>query len=317
MRLLLAALMILCVAPAAGQGMRASAVADEAVTMVIRPSVTNFRREADGLHQAVMALCAEPSERGLRLARDRFTSTLLSYGRIELLTLGPATEENRAARLLAPVSSQVADAATLDAGIGPAEGTSGLAPGQQGLGALELILFAPESTALTAAAGARRCGYGLAMAEEISIIGEALLAGWYSPRGVALRIMAPRPEYPDYRTDADTIAALASVLATGVARIGERLEALRDGRGEQFAASGQTLAMVAANLSGLESLYRLSGIGRAADDGAVAHTRITAAFEALTAAVEQGAEAGLSEFATLGAQLERDLAALPAIVVAD
>lgn len=317
MRLLLAALMILCVAPAAGQGMHASAVADEAVTLVIRPSVTNFRREADGLHQAVTALCAEPSERGLGLARDRFTSTLLAYGRIEPLTLGPATEENRAARLLAPVSSQVADAVTLDAGIGPAEGTAGLAPGQQGLGALELILFAPESTALTAAEGAKRCGYGLAVAEEISMLGEALLAGWYSPRGVALRFMAPRAEYPDYRTDADTIAALASVLAKGVTGIGERLDGLGDGRGGQFAASGQTLAIVAANLSGLESLYRLSGIGRAADDGAVAHTRITAAFAALIAAVEQGADEALSEFATLGAQLERDLAALPAIVVAD
>lgn len=284
MRLLLAALLMMCVAPVMAQDTPAHAAPDEAVIQAIRPAMTNFRREAAGLEQAMNVLCQTPSAEALATASDRFGKAVLAYGHVELIRIGPLMEDNRSERLLfwpdrrgiglRQVQAILADK---DETAATAEGLAGKSVAVQGLGALEFVLFGTGAEELATADGDFRCRYGRAIAQSVSAIAEQLQAGWYSPKGVAVRLMAPRPEYPDYRTDIEALEALVGVLSHGVEAVRDiRLNPVLSVDGAPakpkqglFWRSGLTIPMIRADIEGLETLYRLSGVGTAAPGSSI------------------------------------------------
>jgi hypothetical protein len=207
----------------------------------------------------------------------------LAFGRIELVRLGPLTEENRLERLLfwpdrrgtglRQVQAILADedetATTLD-------GLAQKSVAVQGLGALEFVLFGTGAEALGGAGGDFRCRYGAAIASNVATMAAEIEREWMAADGIADHLMAPEVGFSDYRTETEALEALVGVLSHGV-------EAVRDTRINPFIAkdgaeakprqalfwrSGLTVPMIAANLDGLAALYRVSGVGAVTPESA-------------------------------------------------
>ena len=280
MRLLLIVLMLFCAGPALAQAVTPAQVLAAAVNQVIRPGVAAFKNRANGLESAMGGLCATPSDRALGIARQQFGLTAQAYGRIEFLRIGPLMEDNRADRLLfwpdrrgiglRQVQAILAeeDASAIEV-LSLREKTVAV----QGLGALEFVLFGTDAEGLSVPDGGFRCRYGQAIAANISGIADQVAMGWYRYDGVASHLTRPVPENADYRSETEALEALVGLLAHG-------LEGLRDTRINPFIAqgdatanpkqalfwrSGLTMAMIAANIEGMEALVAGSDLALAVE----------------------------------------------------
>lgn len=280
MRFVLAVFLMLCLGPVTAQEPSRGAVLTAAVNSVIRPALADFKNRASGLESAMGALCAVPSEATMAIAVQQFGLAAMAYGRIEFVRIGPLMEDNRADRLLffpdrrgiglrqvqailAESDSTAVDALTLrDKSVAV-----------QGFGALEYVLFGTGAETLSTAEGAFRCRYGQAITRNISVNADALARGWYSYDGVAEHLTRPMPDNADYRTETEALEALVGLASHG-------LEAVRDQRIAPFMASVEgaakpkqalfwrsalTMAMIRANLEGIEKLVAVSGMARAVD----------------------------------------------------
>ncbi|WP_316355869.1 imelysin family protein [Devosia sp.] len=278
MRLVLIVLMLFCAGPALAQAITPAQVLAAAVNQVIRPSVAAFKNRANGLESAMGGLCAAPSDRALGIARQQFGLTAQAYGRIEFLRIGPLMEDNRADRLLfwpdrrgIGLRQVQAILAEEDASATEVMGLRDKSVAVQGLGALEFVLFGTDAEGLLGADGAFRCRYGQAIAANISSIADQVAMGWYRYDGVASHLTRPVPENYDYRSETEALEALVGLLSHG-------LEGLRDTRVNPFIAQGEaaanpkqallwrsglTMAMIAANIEGMEALVAGSGLARA------------------------------------------------------
>jgi predicted lipoprotein len=278
MRLMLAALMLFCAGPALAQAVTPSQVLNAAVNEVIRPGVAAFKTRASGLESAMGGLCAVPSEGALAIARQQFGLAAQSYGRIEFLRIGPLMEDNRADRLLfwpdrrgIGLRQVQAIIAEEDASASDVTGLREKSVAVQGFGALEYVLFGIDAEGLAGAEAEFRCRYGQAIAANISVIADQVAMGWYRYDGVASHLTRPVPENADYRTETEALEALVGLVAHGI-------EGLRDTRINPFLAqgdaaakpkqalfwrSGLTMAMIAADIEGMEALVAGSGMARA------------------------------------------------------
>ena len=278
MRLVITVLMLLCPVPVLAQAITPSQVLAAAVNEVIRPGVVAFKSRASGLESAMGGLCAVPSDRALAIARQQFGLTAEAYGRIEFVRIGPLMEDNRADRLLfwpdrrgiglRQVQAILADQ---DASASAAMTLRDKSVAVQGLGALEFVLFGTDSEGLSGADAAFRCRYGQAIAANISSIADQVAMGWYRYDGVASHLTRPVPDNSDYRTETEALEGLVGLVAHGI-------EGLRDGRIGPFVArddaaanpkqalfwrSGLTMAMIRANIEGMEALVAGSGLAQA------------------------------------------------------
>jgi hypothetical protein len=275
MRLVLIVLLLFGAGPVLAQDTTPSQVLAAAVNQVIRPAVAAFKSRASGLESAMGALCAVPSERALSIARQQFGLAVQAYGRIEFVRLGPLMEDNRADRLLfwpdrrgTGLRQVQAILAEEDPAASAVTTLRGKSVAVQGFGALEFVLFGTDAEMLLTAEGAFRCRYGQAIAANVSNIADQVAMGWYSYDGVASHLTRPVPENADYRTETEALEALVGLVSHG-------LEGLRDARILPFIAqgdaaarpkqalfwrSGLTMAMIAANIEGMETLVAVSGI---------------------------------------------------------
>ena len=280
MRLVLVVLMLFCAGPALAQAVAPSQVLAAAVNEVIRPGVAEFKSRASGLESAMGGLCAVPSDRALAIARQQFGLTALAYGRIEFLRIGPLMEDNRAERLLfwpdrrgIGLRQVQAILAEQDASATNVTELRNKSVAVQGLGALEFVLFGTDAEALAGTDAAFRCRYGQAIAANISNLADQVAMGWYRYDGVAPHLTRPVPENTDYRSETEALEALVGLVAHG-------LEGLRDTRINPFIAqdgaaarpkqalfwrSRLTMAMIAANIEGMEALVAGSGLARAVE----------------------------------------------------
>jgi hypothetical protein len=277
MRKILVAVLLMIAGPALGQEGSTAEVLYAAVNEAIRPAMAEFRREASGLETAMGALCASPEEARLAIARQSFAKAAIAYGHIEFIRIGPLMEENRAERLLffpdrKGIGLRQVQAILAEEDATATEVTSlrEKSVAVQGFGALEFVLHGTGAEALTDADGAFRCRFGQAIATNISRIAEELAWGWYQQDGIAVHLMRPALDYGDYRTQTEAMEELVGLVSHG-------LEAVRDTRlnpflpGEEgeakpkqalFWRSGLTMAMVRANLEGMEQLVAQSGMAR-------------------------------------------------------
>ena len=246
-----------------------------AVDASIRPGFLQMQEEAQSLETNVEALCGAPSEATFETARNQFRSLVIAYSRIEFLRFGPLTESNRAERMffwpdprgrgLQQVQRIIADHDESATELASLQGKS---VAVQGLGALEFVLFGTDSETLLSVAGGFRCRYGQAISEALVAISDELARAWYDGDGIARRISEPKPEYPDYRSQTESLEELVSAMAFG-------LEAIRDQRllpflgrdGEDpkpksapFWRSGMTVPSIVAGFEGILDLFEKSRI---------------------------------------------------------
>ena len=147
-------------------------------TEVIIPSYEALVANLDALDASLAPLCATPSIDGLGAVRASWRDAELAWQSTRAGGVGPAVER----RLMADVGFR-ADAADVEAlvpGDAPLDpdALDDLGAGVRGLGAIEVALFAPGSTTLTTAYGARRCTYARAAARLSRDATAAVLATW-------------------------------------------------------------------------------------------------------------------------------------------
>ncbi len=273
MRLIAAfALALMLVTPAAAQIVSPSEMLRSSVTNFIRPQTRAFATRTSELAAAMYALCRGGE---LASAREAFAASVSAYGRIEWLRVGPLMEANRADRILfwpdrrgiglRQVQTVLAES-NPDATEHAALAEKSVAV--QGLGALEFVLFGTGSETLGKADGDFRCAYGHAIAENLAAMGGEIADGWTDDDGISLRLTQPEAAYADYRTTTESLEAVVGLVSHGI-------ENMRDTRINPFIAgtdgkanpkqalfwrSGQTMAMLRANVEGLRALVELSSI---------------------------------------------------------
>ncbi|MBN9242319.1 MAG: peptidase M75, Imelysin [Mesorhizobium sp.] len=257
---------------------KAADVIGRTVDGFVRPAYAALHERASAEAKAVKALCSSPSQANLDTARADFSALVDAWSTIEVVQFGPIREDNRLERMLfwpdrksiGLKQVQAAIAAKDPSAADPAA-IAGKSVAMQGLGALEYILYGTGADALGSAGGAYRCAYGAAVAGNIETMAADVDTAWKKPDGFAAIWRKPGPDNPVYRDGPEAVTELLGVLIDGLemvrdVRLKGFLGANADGdRPKQaiFWRSGKTTDSLAANLDGLDRLFKVSRIGEA------------------------------------------------------
>jgi predicted lipoprotein len=253
----------------------ARAVMTRAVDGYIRPAYADFHRKASALTVATASLCAAPTMQKLKNVNARFAETIEAWGRVEIIREGPVLEQNRFERvlfypdrksiglrqvqaLLAKPDEAVTDAAAL----------KNRSVAIQGLGAFDYIFFSSYPEGLVAEKNSYRCRYGLAIAGNVETIAGELDAAWSDPKGIANDWKNPSKDSAVYRDGAEAMQALIGLHVHSIDMVrDQRLKPFYKGPGQKvspnaalFRRSGNTIRAISANVEGLETLWRVSGM---------------------------------------------------------
>lgn len=262
--------------PAAGAAQGADGIVEAAIEGYVKPAYAEFDARAEDLSGAVDRLCATPSPSRLDDARAEFGRTVAAWSRIELLRIGPVTEENRLERVLfwpdrkgTGLKQIQAALATEDATAADPATLAGKSVAMQGLGAMEFVLFGTGADALAATAG-YRCAYAAAIAENVSAIAGAVEEEWRRPGGYADRWSDPGDANPSFRDETEALNELLGVIVEGLElvrdqRLGFLGAADADDKPKQalFWRSGLTVDNIASDLAGLSHLFEASRLADA------------------------------------------------------
>ena len=241
---------------------------------VIVPGYESFQAAADTLRNEAAALCTAPSAEQLAKAQAAFATTAQQWARLQLLTLGPISVHQRASRIQYwpdkrnVVSRQLSD--VLDkqdpAALEP-ERFATTSVGVQGLPAMERLLFddeALQAVAKDAPGAAFRCGVMKAIGDNLHAIAGDVLEVWTGgDRSYLDRIERPDPDDEELPSARDAAGRLLNDLLTTTIAVrdmklltilGASLDKAKPQQAE-FRRSGQSLAMVTANIEGLRDLF--------------------------------------------------------------
>jgi predicted lipoprotein len=255
---------------------KATEIIENAITGFVRPAYAALNERATALNDAVKTLCATPSPANLQSARDSFKAETDAWSYVEIIRIGPVTEQNRLERMLfwpdrkgiglKQVQATLAAKEAADAD--PAQlPTKSVA--MQGLGALEFVLFGTGADALSSSGDPYRCQYGAAVAANIATMAGELDAAWAKEGGFAGQWAQPRPANPLYQSGTESVTALLEVFVNGLelvrdVRLGGFLgKKAADDKPKQaiYWRSDGTARSLAANLAGMKALFEASGLG--------------------------------------------------------
>ncbi|HWA47547.1 MAG TPA: imelysin family protein [Dongiaceae bacterium] len=240
----------------------------------IIPGYKSFQAAADNLRDEAAALCAAPSAEQLAMTQNAFAATATQWARLQFFTLGAISVHQRAARIQYWPDKRNVVGRQLSDVLGKQD-PAALAPerfattsvGVQGLPAMERLLFdneALQAVAKDAPGAAFRCGVMKAIGDNLHTIAGDVLADWTGGEKPMLdRIEHPDPNdelMPSARDAAGRL--LNDMLTTTIAvrdmkllvALGASLEKAKPQQAE-FWRSGQSLAMVTANIEGLRDLF--------------------------------------------------------------
>lgn len=251
--------------------------ARQTLDKVIRPGAEAFAAAAVGLQGHFDRVCGSSRRSAFAKARQAFRETALAYGRIEMLRLGPFRDGNRQERLLiypdpkGLVRKQVDKVLEAkDETVLTAASLRGKSVALQGFSALEILMYGDGADTLQGASepGRFRCGYARAIAHNIAALASSMAADWARRDGYAHHMLHPAADNPAYLKDSEVTHDLAGAFVNGIEQVRDvRLAAplgLRDPAKSAttpiFDLSGLTTAYIAANLDGLITLYRASGL---------------------------------------------------------
>ncbi len=255
---------------------------------------------ADDFEAETAALCEVPSEEALAAARAAFADAVMAWSRIELVRFGPILEDNAAERIFffpdrrgigeRQVRSTLAEK---DPGATDPASLAGKSVALQGLGTAEILLHGSGSEEL--AEGAEyRCAFAEAVTGRIAATAAELAEAWAAEDGIATRFAEPDPDYPDFRSQDDSLRALLGVFTNGIEFVRDTRLApltaegadLDDPQGAAWTRSDLTGRALAADFDGLAGLYDASGFERL-DTADALWGEIAFEFDNLDAALER------------------------------
>ncbi|ODR99912.1 hypothetical protein AUC68_01960 [Methyloceanibacter methanicus] len=260
-----------------------AAIAEAALTKVIRPGYEAFAGEAKTLAAKTGALCAEPSEAALTEARAAFVDAVKGWSAVEIFQFGPVNREHRYERLffwpdrkglgqrqvrqaLSKQDETVTSVKTLD----------GKSVALQGLPALEYLLYGTGADELSEPGGAAqfRCAFAAAVAGNIAQLAQELVAAWGPGAPFTKSFLQPDPDGALYRAHQDVTLELFKAFSGGIERVrdqklgrvlGESAERARP-RLAAFWRSGQTFQNMAGNLQSVRKLFVDAGFAEIVAD---------------------------------------------------
>lgn len=260
--------------PALSAERTASDTIGAAVEGFVKPAYAAFHTSTAALNSSVGALCATPSPAALDAARAAFAETTRTWSEVEIIRIGPVTEENRLERILywpdrkgIGLKQVQAAIAERDASVTDTARLVGKSVAMQGLGALEFLLFGTGSDGL-ATGEAFRCSYGAAISGNLDTIAGRIEQAWDGPTGFGASWANPSSSNAFYRTEGEALTDLLEVFVNG-------LELVHDQRVNSFLGETEkadkpkqalfwrlrgTAKALGGNMAGMKALFDASGL---------------------------------------------------------
>ena len=263
------------------------AVAATAKSTII-PSYQAFGETAKEMQTRLEALCKAPADDTLEAAQQQFAALATAWARIQYISFGPIFEHQRAFRIeywpdkRNVVGRQLAEVLKKQehAALEP-ERFATTTVGVQGLPALERLLFDDDAlVALASGDGDFRCRLFAAISNNLETIARDVVTGWTEGDNAFLaRIEHPSETDEELPGGRATAGRLLNDLLTAtiamrdmklLAPLGKSLERAK-GQGAEYWRSGQSIAVLTANLEGWRALFGtdqgLGGLLAAQPDG--------------------------------------------------
>ena len=252
-----------------------AAIAEAALTNVIRPGYADLTAATAALEGDVRSLCAQPSTRALKKTKDSFEKTVAAWSRVEILRFGPILQDHRYERIfywpdpkgigLRQVQTALRDRdATVTGPNSLAEKSVAL----QGLPALEYLLYGAGAEALATADGAFRCGFAASVADNMMRIASGTAEGWREGADHAKAFLGSVPENRLYHTPKEVTLELFKAFTAGIELVRDQKIAKPLGASPQEARprlaplwrSGLSFESMAGNIAGVRKLFADGGL---------------------------------------------------------
>ena len=281
-----------------------SATAKDAII----PGYQAFGDSAKEMKARLDALCKSPTDQALKEAQQQFAATATAWARIQYISFGPIFEHQRAFRIeywpdkRNVVGRQLAEVLKKQdhAALEP-ERFATTTVGVQGLPALERMLFGDDAlVALASGDGDFRCRLFAAISNNLETIARDVVSGWTEGDAAFLgRIEHPSADDEELPSGRDAAGRLLNDLLTAtiamrdmklLAPLGTSLTKAK-GQNAEYWRSGQSVAVLAANLEGWRAqFFADQGLGAllaAQPDGKPTADELTAAVDQAASALQQ------------------------------
>ena len=258
--------------PAARAEADHGAVAEAALTKVIRPGYEAFANDAASLATATAMLCKDPSDKTLADARAAFVAAVDGWSAVEIFQFGPVNHEHRYERLFfwpdrkglgyRQVQRVLLDKDESVTSVGTLTKKS---VALQGLPALEILLYGKGADALASPGddAVFRCRFAAAVADNIAQLSKDLVEAWAPDAPFTKSFLEPEPDGVLYRAPKDVTLELFKAFSSGIERVrdqklgrvlGESAERARP-RLAAFWRSGLTFPNMTVNLQSVQALF--------------------------------------------------------------
>lgn len=246
---------------------------ERVITQAIQPAFAALHEGSLKMNEAMQAACAAPSPSNLAAAQNAFSQLVVNWGRVELIRMGPLTQDNQLERMLFWPDRKSIGLKQVQKIINTNDETAlnvktlkDKSVAVQGLLALEFVLYGTGYEALNTADGALRCQYGSAITANIQNISAILDQEWRAnePTSIGYLWQNPSASNPLFRDDKEQLSRLIKLIGDGFEIItAQRLTPfLQDDFSNAkpklalFWRSGNSLKSIEGNLQGLEALVK-------------------------------------------------------------
>lgn len=285
-----------------------SAAVTATAKSAIIPGYQAFGEAAKEMQTRLDALCKSPTNETLKEAQQQFAALTVAWARIQYISFGPIFEHQRAFRIeywpdkRNVVGRQLAEVLKKQdrAALEPKRFAT-TTVGVQGLPALERLLFDNDALSeLNRTGAAFRCGLFAAISNNLETVARDVVTGWTEGDAAFLkRIEHPSADDEELPSGRDAAGRLLNDLLTAtiamrdmklLAPLGSSLEKAK-GQGAEYRRSGQSVAVLAANLEGWRAqVFADGGLGAllaAQPDGKPTVDEMTAAVDQASSALQQ------------------------------
>lgn len=257
-----------------------SALATNSYKFHILPRYKNLLERSTALKTHMIQFCSDPSAEGLKITRERFKETVLSFAAIEHVHFGPIVENYRLERLLywpdhkgrglravrRLLSSKDPEALT-------PEKFADKSVALQDLAALEYVLYQNDkSTAFESLfpdddLGHYRCIYALRITDNIQTISQEVYTGWKDKNKLVTEFLKPGQTNEHYRKRSEVLLELYHSVVVEMKKIhdfklkalyGLKVKRLKPKRAP-FWRSGLSLKVLKSNIEAIDHFVAVSG----------------------------------------------------------
>lgn len=246
--------------------------AQEALSLTVDNAILPLYQQFTGATEKLLAdneqYCKRPDTDGLTIIQNQWRETMSSWQSAQVIAFGPIAEDNQAWHLQFWPDKKNLTARKVEALLDSEQAIDTTALKKagvivQGLTAMEYLLFDPASNTVEQLAQTRRCQLLVEQARQIHSVANRVFDSWRS--GYARQFSNPGEDNPEFKDSASALGALVDALVLEAELVGRRkLEEPLGLSGrvkipQPYAAeswrSGHSLANIAANLQGIETVF--------------------------------------------------------------